>query len=60
MKYGINRIGYHKLEKCPNCGWESYRSELVKDCVSDNDADEKDKPIDEHWFCPNCKTVIIE
>ena len=61
MKYGDNRIGFLEHEKCSNCNWEGYRSELEKDYIFADDAnEEEDMPIDEHWFCPNCRTVIIE
>lgn len=61
MKYGDKRIGYWEHEKCTKCEWEGYRSELEKSFVFDDDADEEtDAPIDEHWVCPNCKTIIID
>lgn len=60
MKYGMDRVGFHEHEKCPNCEWEGFRSELEKDYVFDENAEEGDTPIDEHWVCPNCKAIIIE
>lgn len=61
MEYGINRLGYNEHEKCSKCKWEGHRSELIKDFVYDDNADiENDSPIDEHWVCPNCKTIVIE
>lgn len=59
MEYGLDRIGNHEQEKCQNCDWTGFRSELIKDCVYDENSKE-DLPIDEHWVCPNCKTTIIE
>jgi hypothetical protein len=60
MKYGINRIGYYKEEKCNKCDWIGYRSELLKHFVYEEPYHEDDDPIDEHWVCPICGTVIIE
>lgn len=56
MDYGINKIGSHHKEKCTKCEWEGYRSDLEKAV----DTDDEENIIDEHWVCPNCKTVIVE
>jgi rubredoxin len=57
MKYGMNRIGHYEKEKCSNCEWEGYRSELEKDFTFDDDGEDI---VDEHWVCPHCKLIIIE
>lgn len=59
MEYGNRKIGYNEIEKCPKCKWEGYRSKLEKSYVFADDSNEEiDAPIDEHWVCPICKTII--
>jgi hypothetical protein len=59
VKYGMDRMGYYEQEKCNNCDWEGFRSELEKDFVFEDDLEDSE-PIDEHWVCPNCRQIIID
>jgi DNA-directed RNA polymerase subunit RPC12/RpoP len=52
----LELIGTYKHIKCPKCEWQGFVGDLLKDFV----CDEEENILDEHWVCPNCKTIIIE